>query len=189
MFECLEEFIQSFVWIHGFIEQSHELAADDGTGCVILRTGKGLLVADTETDHAWVAEVHAVDMVEVSELGITEVALGTRDAGGANHIDEAIGMLVDEVDALLTCFRCNEHDDPYIILVCHGFYLFQIVFEGEVGDDDSIHIGLVAVFEELFIAHVEDGIQVTHKDEWHIHPSRSCFLHLGKNLSQCHSIA
>ena len=52
MFECLEEFIQSFVWIHGFIEQSHELAADDGTGCVILRTGKGLLVADAEPYHA-----------------------------------------------------------------------------------------------------------------------------------------
>ena len=94
MFECLEEFIQSFVWIHGFIEQCHELATNDGTSCVILRTGKGLLVADTETDHAWVAEVHAVDMVEVSELGIAEVALGTRDAGGANHIDEAIGMLL-----------------------------------------------------------------------------------------------
>lgn len=133
MFECLEEFIQSFVWIHGFIEQSHELATNDGTGCVILRTGKGLLVADTETNHAWVAEVHAVDMVEVSELGITEVALGTRDAGGTNHIDEAIGMLIDEADALLAGFRSNHHDDTDIVLVCYRLHHLQIIIKGRSG--------------------------------------------------------
>ena len=101
MFECLEEFIQSFVWIHGFIEQCHELATNDGTSCVILRTGKGLLVADTETDHAWVAEVHAVDMVEVSELGISETALSASDTCRTDHIDKAVGMLVDKADSLL----------------------------------------------------------------------------------------
>lgn len=165
MFECLEEFIQCMVWIHGFIEQCHELTADDGTGGVILRTGKGLLVADAEANHAWVAEVHAVDMVEVSELGIAEAALCAGDAGGADHIDEAIGMLIDEADALLAGFWSNHHDDADIVLIGDRLYYLEIVIERKVGDDGSADSALYAALEELLDAIVHDGIEITHEDE------------------------
>ena len=165
MFERLEEFIQCLVWIHGFIEQCHELTADDGTGCVILRTGKGLLVADTETNHAWVAEVHAVDMVEVSELGIAEAALCAGDAGGADHIDEAIGMLIDEADALLAGFRSNHHDDTDIVLIGDRLNYLEIVIERKVGNNGSADSALYAALEELLDAIVHDGVEIAHEDE------------------------
>ena len=53
----------SLIRITGFIEQGYKLAADDGSRRIILRTGKGLLVADAETYHAWIAQIHAVDVV------------------------------------------------------------------------------------------------------------------------------
>ena len=104
MFECLEEFIQCLVRITGLIEQGYKLAADDGSRRIILSTGKGLLVADAETYHAWVAQIHAVDVVEISQLGIAETALGARDTCRADHVNETIGMLIDETDALLAGF-------------------------------------------------------------------------------------
>ena len=116
MFECLEEFIQCLVRITGLIEQGYKLAADDGSRRIILRTGKGLLVADAETYHARIAQIHAVDVVEISQLGITETTLGTRDARGADHVDETISMLIDETDALLAGFWRNHHDDTDVIL-------------------------------------------------------------------------
>ena len=168
MFECLEEFIQCMVWIHGFIEQCHKLTADDGTGGVILRTGKGLLVADAEANHAWVAEVHAVDMVEVSELGIAEAALCAGDAGGADHIDEAIGMLIDEADALLAGFRSNHHDDTDIVLIGDRLNYLEIIIERKVGDDGSADSALYTALEELLDAIVHDGVEIAHENERNI---------------------
>ena len=165
MFECLKKPIQSLVWIHGFIEQCHELTADNGTGGVILRTGKGLLVADAEANHAWVAEVHAVDMVEVSELGIAEAALCAGDAGGADHIDEAIGMLIDEADALLAGFRSNHHDDADIVLIGDRLNYLEIVIERKVGNDGSADSALYAALEELLDAIVHDGVEIAHENE------------------------
>ena len=165
MFERLEEFIQRLVWIQGLIEQCHELTADDGTSGVILRTGKGLLVADAEANHARVAEVHAVDMVEVSELGIAEAALGSRDAGGADHIDEAIGMLVDEADALLAGFRSNHHDDTDIVLIGDRLNYLEIVIERKVGNNGSADSALYTALEELLDAIVHDGVEIAHENE------------------------
>ena len=72
-------------------------------------------------------------MVEISQLGIAETALGARDACRTDHVDESIGMLIDETDALLAGFWRNHHDDTDVILVGYGFYHLQIIIKGRSG--------------------------------------------------------
>lgn len=148
MFECFEKQVECLIRITGFIEQGYKLAADDGSRRIILRTGKGLLVANAETNHARVAQIHAVDVVEISQLGITETALGTRDTRRTDHINETIGMLIDETDALLAGFRGNHHDDTDVILVGYGFHHLQIIIKRKVWDDGAAHSALYATLEK-----------------------------------------
>ena len=96
-----EEFVEGFVSVLTLIEQGDELRADDGASGIVLRGFEGLLVADTEADHTGIAQVHRVDATEILLFGIVETLLGTCDGGRRNHIDEAVGIVVDKADALL----------------------------------------------------------------------------------------
>ena len=108
-------------------------------------------------------------MVEVSQLGITEVALGTCDAGRADHIDEAIGMLVDEADALLAGLWGNHHDDTDVILVSDRLHHLQVVIEWKVWDDSSAHATLHTTLEECLDAIMHDRVEITHQYQWDVH--------------------
>ncbi len=89
-----------------------------------------------------IAQIHAVDMVEVSQLGIAETALGASDTCRTDHIDKAIGMLVDEADALLAGFWRNHHDDTDVILVGYRFHHLEIVIKRKVGNNGSSSLQL-----------------------------------------------
>ena len=126
-------------------------------------------------------------MVEISQLGIAETALGARDARGADHVDESIGMLIDETDALLAGFRGNHHDDTDVILVGYGFYHLQIIIKGKVWDDGAAHSALYAALEESLNAVVHDWVQVSHQHEWKLHFILD-FLQLSEEFLHRHSV-
>ena len=126
-------------------------------------------------------------MVEISQLGITETALGARNARGADHVDETIGMLIDETDALLAGFWRNHHDDTDVILVGNGFHHLQIIIKRKVWDDGAAHAALYAVFEESLNAVVHDWVQITHQHEWKLHFILD-FLQLGEEFLHRHSV-
>ena len=86
------------------VEQADEAAADDGTGGVPLRGFQCLAVADAEADHARVGQSHAVYAVEVGLFFCIERFLHSGGGSGRHHVDEAVGVLVDEADALLAGF-------------------------------------------------------------------------------------
>ena len=120
-------------------------------------------------------------MVEISQLGITETALGTRDARRTDHIDETIGMLIDETDTLLAGFWRNHHDDTDVILVGNGFHHLQIIIKRKVWDDGAAHSALYAALEESLNAVVHDRVQITHQHEWKLHFILD-FLQLGEEF-------
>ena len=65
--------VEGFVGIAvGLVEEGNELGADDGTGGVLLGGLEGLAVADAETNHTGIAELHSVDTTEILLFGIVE---------------------------------------------------------------------------------------------------------------------
>ncbi len=101
-------------------------------------------IADAETNHARVAQVHGVDAAEVFLLLIIETLLGACDRGRADHIDEAISMLVDKADALFAGLWGDKHDDAQVVLVGNGLHNVLIVIKGKVWDDSSADTCLYA---------------------------------------------
>ena len=150
----------------GLFVEFDELAADDGSGGMGLGGFEGLFVADAETNHAGVLEVHSLDAREVGLLLVAEGLLGTGGGGGGDHVDEAVGVVVDEADALIARFGGDEHDDADVVAVGNGLVLFQIVLEGEVGDDDSVDAHFHAALTELLEAELHDGVEVAHQNQW-----------------------
>ena len=162
----MEEAVEGEVGIpFCLIQEADEFTADDGTGGVSMSGCKGLAVADAETDHTRVSKMHIVDTAEVLLLCLIEIALGSRDGGAADHIDEAVGIVVDEADTLVAGLRGDEHDDAQVITICHRLDHTQIVVEGQVGDNHAADAHLGATLTECFDAEMEDGIEVAHEDE------------------------
>ena len=95
-------------------------------------------------------------------LLIVKTLLCTRDGSRRNHIDEAIGMVVNKTDALLAGLRGDEHDDAQVVLVCNGFHDVQIVIEGQVGNDGTTDAGLDTTLAKSLNTIVKDGIEITH---------------------------
>ena len=149
----------------GFVEEGDELGADDGAGGVVLGGLEGLGVRDAEAYHAGVAEVHGVDAAEVGLLGVVEALLGTGYGGGGDHVDEAVGVVVDEADAVVGGLGGDEHDDAEVVLVGDGLHLSEVVVEGEVGDDHAGDAGFGAALAEGLDAVVEDGVEVAHENQ------------------------
>ncbi len=172
----------------GFVEQGDELGTDDGTSGIVLSGLQRLFVGDAETYHTRIAQVHRVDATEVGLLLLVERLLRARDGGGGNHVDEAIGVLVDEADAFIGGFGCDEHNDAKVVAVGHGLHLFQIVLEGKVGNDHSADATLDARLTEGFDAIVQDGIEVAHEDEGDV-DLLSDGLKLGEEQLEIHSVA
>ena len=81
--------------------------------------------------------MHLVDTTEVGLLGIVERLLCTGNGGRADHIDEAIGVLIDEADAFLAGLWGDEHDDAEVVAVGDGLYDLLVVIKGQVGDDHA----------------------------------------------------
>ena len=171
----------------GVVEESDELGADDGTGCVTLGCFKCLLVADTETYHTRIAEVHAVDATEVLLLGIVERLLGASDGGTRYHVDEAVGVLVDEADAVVAGLWRDEHDDAEVVAIGDGLDDVLVVVEGEVGDDHAANTGVDARLTEGFDAVVEDGIEIAHEDEGNLCLVLDGFQ-LGEEFGEGHAV-
>ena len=71
--ECFEEPVEGEVGIaFGLVEEGHKLGTNDGTGRGRLGCGEGLGIADAETNHAGIAQMHLVDTTEVCLLSIIE---------------------------------------------------------------------------------------------------------------------
>ena len=166
MFQRLEQTVEGDVGVAvGLVEQGDELRADDGTSGIVLCGFEGLGVGDAETDHTGIAQVHRIDAAEVFLFGIVEGFLRTSDGGGGHHVDEAVGMVVDETDALLAGLGGDEHDDAQVVAIGDGFHDVQVVVEGEVGDDGSADTCLNTRLAELLDAVVQDGVEVAHQHE------------------------
>ena len=76
-----------------------KLAADNGSGGVGLGTLQRLPVGYSKSYHARVAQLHGVYAAEVVDLGVAEALLGAGDACARHHIDEPVGVAVDEAYA------------------------------------------------------------------------------------------
>ena len=101
MFQSLIELIGCSLGIAlGTIEQLHELTAYDSAIGIGLSRLQSLLVADAEANHRRVLKVHGMHLVEISLFGSIELLLSTSDGSTRHHVDEPIGVLVDETDAL-----------------------------------------------------------------------------------------
>ena len=166
--KCLEKAVEGKVGIAiGLVEQGDELRTDDGSGCVVLCCRQCLVVRDAETYHARIAQLHRVDSAEVGLLLLVEGALRPRDGGRGHHVDEAVGVGVDEADAFVGGFGSDEHDDSEVVAVGHGLHLCQIVLKGQVGDNHARNAAVGAGLAEGVDAVVQDGVEVAHEDERH----------------------
>ena len=166
---------QGIVGVCVFIEEGDEAAADDGTGGVGLCCFECLFVADAEANHAGVYEVHVVDAVEVGLFLGVEFFLGACCGGGGYHIDESVGVVVDEADAFFACFWGDEHDDFEVVLIGNGLIVIEIVFEWEVGDYHAVDAACYTMVTEAFEAEMEDGVEVAHEDEWYLYVFANVF--------------
>ena len=169
------------------VEQGDELGTDDGSGSVGVGRFQGLLVANTEADDSGRTEVHGIDAAEVGLLGIIEMLLGTGDGGAGDHVDEAIGIVVDEADAFLRGLGSDEHDDAEIIAVGKGLDLAEVVIEGEVGDNHATDACFSTGPTKGLYTIVEDGIEVAHEDEGDGHLVLDGFQ-LGEECLQVHAV-
>ena len=96
---------------------------------------------------------------------IVEGFLRPGNGGGGHHIDEAVGVIVDKTDALLTGLGGDEHDDAQVVTIGDGFHDVQIVVEGQVGDDGSADTSLNATFAKGLDTVVQDGVEIAHQHE------------------------
>ena len=81
--------------------------------------------------------MHVVDTAEVRLFLFVETLLSASNRGRADHVDETIGMVVDESDALIAGLRSDEHDDTQVVAVGNGLDKAEIVVEGQIGDDHA----------------------------------------------------
>ena len=98
-------------------------------------------------------------------------------------------MIIYEVYSFVAGLRCNEHDYPDVIAVRYGFHFLQIIIEGKIGDDYSIHISFLAIAEKLLVSHVVDGIEISHEYQRHLHTMPSGFLHLCEYLAESSTVS
>ena len=128
LFQCFEEPVEGLVGIAALAQQLHELRAYDGTGGIILRCLKCLGIGDAEANHAWIAQLHGIDVPEILLSGLIKGLLRSRDGRRADHVDEAVGVVVDEAYALLRRLRGDEHDDAQVVTVWIYLYLNLLFF-------------------------------------------------------------
>ena len=152
-----------------FVEQRDELRTDDGTCSIVLCSLEGLCIADAKTNHTGIAQVHGVDASEIVLFLFVETLLNACDGSGADHIDETVGVVVDEADALLAGLWGDEHDDAQVVAVGNGFYDVLIVGEGQVRDDDTADSTFHALLTECLDAEMQDGVEITHEDQRYLY--------------------
>jgi len=189
LLECFEEFLNSGERSLVFVEQSYKLATDDGPSRVGLSALQSLSITNAETNHSRVLQPHLVDSREVSLLGLVELFLCSGCGRGTDHIDETVGILVDEANAFVARFGRDEHDDPDVKAVGNGFHLVHIVLERQVRNDDAVDFYFLAATEESLVAHMINGIQVAHQYEREsdaLFPER---FQLRKELLEAHSVS
>ena len=132
--ERFKQPVEGFVGIAlSFVQQGHKLRTDDGPCGVALGGCKRLIIADAKAYHTGIAQVHLVDAAEILLLLLVEALLGSRDSSRADHVDEAVGVLVDEADALRAGLGRDEHDDAQVVAVGNGFHDVLVVVEGQIG--------------------------------------------------------
>ena len=188
IFQGFQQLVGSLCGVAGGGEQADELAADDGAGGVCLCALEGLSVADAKANHAGVLQLHGGDAVEVGLLGFVKGGLRAGGGGGADHIDEAVGVLVDEADALVAGLGCNQHDDAEVVAVGHGFVRVEVVAEWQVGNDHAVDAHLCATLAEWLESEVHDGVEVAHQDQWDADVAADV-LQLGEQRAQGHAVA
>ena len=169
MGECLEEGVEGCCSIAVGLQQLYKFRTDDGTCGILLGRLQCLFVRDAKTYHAGIAQVHGIDATEVLLLLFVERLLGTRGGSRRDHIDKAVGMLIDEADALLAGFRCDEHDNTDVILVSGRFDTLQLIIEGQVRDDDTANATFYTRLTERVNAVLHDGVQIAHQHEWDLY--------------------
>ena len=131
--------------------------------------------------------MHLVDATEVGLLGIVERLLGPGNGSRADHVDEAIGILVDEADALVAGLRRDEHNDTEVVAVGDGFYDVLVVIERQVGYNHAADAALDTTLTKRLDAVVEDGIQVAHEDEGNLDVVLDDFQ-LGEEFGKSHAV-
>ena len=134
-----------------------------------MRAVKRLLVAYAETYHAGYAEVHGVDVAEISHLLGVELLLRSRHACRRHHVDEAVGVVVDEPYALVARLRRYHHDDANVVAVGDGFHYRLVVGKWKVGDDDARHAAVGEVGEELLVSIMQYRVEIPHEYQWYRH--------------------
>jgi len=171
----------------GLIEECDELGADDGTGSILLGGLERLAIADAEANHAGIAEVHGVDAAEVGLLGVVEGLLGAGDGGRRDHVDEAVGVLVDEADAFFAGLGRDEHDDSKVVAVGDGLDEVLVIVERQVGDNHAADATLDTTLTKGLDAVVENGIEIAHEDDGDVHVVLDG-LQLGEKFGKRHTI-
>ena len=169
-FKGIKQPVKGLVGISScIVEQCDELRPDDGTLGIVESSLEGLCVADAEAYHTWVFELHLVDSPEVFLLLLVETLLGTGCGRRTDHIDEAVGILVDETYALLTGFWCDEHDEAQVVPVGYRLHDSLVVVEWQVGDNGSADATFHTTLAEFLYAVMKYGVEISHHHERYVH--------------------
>ena len=67
-------------------------------------------------------------------------------------------MFVNQPNAFLARFGCNQHNDFYIIFLCNRSKLIHVIFKGKIGNDYSVDANLFAGEAEVLEAELHDGV-------------------------------
>ena len=145
----------------------HKLAPNYGTRRILESCVQRCFVGDAEADEAGISQPHAIDAAEIRLLAVVEALLGAGGGGGGHHVDEAAGVGVDFADAFVGGVGGDEEDQDKAEAVHHGFEFVQIVFHGQVGEDDAVHAGFLAVVAEGFEAVLHHHVEVAHEQHGH----------------------
>ena len=170
-------------------ERFDEFRTDDGAGGIGLGIGERASVGDTEAYQPFVVEFHGVDASEVVELGGAEAVAGAGGGGRRYHVDEAVAMLVDEVDTFFRCFGRDKHYHGDVELAAEVAELAQVDVEGEVGDNDGVDAGVGGRLKEVADAHAHHGVDVAHQHQRRVGHLRPDNLDVGEQTAQRHAVA
>ena len=122
-----------------------------------------LFIADAETYHTRIAQVHVLNLLEVGLFPGVEILL--RAGGGCrrHHINESVGVGIYLADALFAGFGGDEHDDADVVFLRDGLIVRLVFPEGQVGDDDAVDATFRTCPAEGFKAEVQDRIEISHQ--------------------------
>ena len=185
MLQCFDGFIGI---ASKLVQQRDEAAADNGTRSVVAGSLESGTIADAETYHTRIAQVHIVYLLEIRPFAGIEVFLSSGCSSRRNHVDEAVGVCVNLSDALFAGFRGDEHDDAQVVVESYVLVTGFVVAEGQIGYNDSVNAASHTLAAECVEAILHDRVEISHENEGNMYVAPDV-LQLLKQESERHAVA